>query len=190
MGLFRLVPRSGCNWVLTHWGVFPCTIHIDALVPRRSITAGVPGPRRNADDRDAGWFAPVATRRRPNFAAFRGGFAMPRCTCRVDNLPDLLRGPLWAVVNAGMRSWAAGWSGAGTRRILVPVYEVPGRSGSGPRSGSGAQVRQRELGGIVQEPRRTRPGRFGAIRFPADPARPDRRRLRVASAMAIAYSAL
>src|SRR5579859_447654 len=27
--------------------------------------AGVPGPRRNADDCDAGWFAPVATRRRP-----------------------------------------------------------------------------------------------------------------------------
>src|SRR6266851_1203007 len=28
--------------------------------------AGVPGPRRNADECDAGWFAPVATRRRPN----------------------------------------------------------------------------------------------------------------------------
>src|SRR5437868_455047 len=35
-----------------------------ALVPRRSTTAGVPGPRRNADECDAGWFAPVATRRR------------------------------------------------------------------------------------------------------------------------------
>src|SRR5581483_5411283 len=66
-----LVPRSGCNWVLTHWGVFPCTIHIDALVPRRSITAGVPGPRRNADERDAGWFAPVATRRRPMLGPLR-----------------------------------------------------------------------------------------------------------------------
>src|SRR5262249_26499411 len=31
--------------------------------------AGVPGPRRNADDCDAGWFAPVATRRRPIFGA-------------------------------------------------------------------------------------------------------------------------
>ncbi len=50
--------------------LIPCTIHIDALVPRRSITAGVPGPRRNADDRDAGWFAPVATRRRPMLGAF------------------------------------------------------------------------------------------------------------------------
>ncbi len=29
--------------------------------------AGVPGPRRNADDCDAGWFAPVATRRRFTF---------------------------------------------------------------------------------------------------------------------------
>src|SRR6185437_4510299 len=70
LDLLRLVPRSGCNWVLTHWGVFPCTIHIDALVPRRSITAGVPGPRRNADERDAGWFAPVATRRRTMLGAF------------------------------------------------------------------------------------------------------------------------
>jgi len=33
--------------------------------------AGVPGPRRNADDCDAGWFAPVATRRRPIFGAFQ-----------------------------------------------------------------------------------------------------------------------
>ena len=33
--------------------------------------AGVPGPRRNADDCDAGWFAPVATRRRSIFSAFQ-----------------------------------------------------------------------------------------------------------------------
>src|SRR5579859_165179 len=32
--------------------------------------AGVPGPRRNADDCDAGWFAPVATRRRPMLRPF------------------------------------------------------------------------------------------------------------------------
>jgi hypothetical protein len=36
-----------------------------ALVPRWGTVAGVPGPRRSADERDAGWFAPVATRRRP-----------------------------------------------------------------------------------------------------------------------------
>src|SRR5580698_8369019 len=58
IGQLSAVPRSGCNWVLTHWGVFACSIHSGALVPRRS-----------ADDRDAGWFAPVATRRRPIFAA-------------------------------------------------------------------------------------------------------------------------
>src|SRR5215472_13973883 len=40
-------------------------MHTGALVPRRSTAAGVPGPRRNADECDAGWFAPVATRRRP-----------------------------------------------------------------------------------------------------------------------------
>src|SRR5580658_3613137 len=69
IGQLSAVPRSGCNWVLTHRGVFACSIHSGALVPRRSTIAGVPGPRRNADDRDAGWFAPVATRRRPIFAA-------------------------------------------------------------------------------------------------------------------------
>ena len=40
--------------------------------------AGVPGPRRNADECDAGWFAPVATRRRPLLADFSVGFAMAR----------------------------------------------------------------------------------------------------------------
>ena len=30
--------------------------------PPSGTTAGVPGPRGNADDSDAGWFAPVATR--------------------------------------------------------------------------------------------------------------------------------
>src|SRR6266571_4319203 len=40
-----------------------------ALVPRRGTVAGVPGPRRSADECDAGWFAPVATRRRSIFSA-------------------------------------------------------------------------------------------------------------------------
>src|ERR1700753_3907158 len=60
----RTDPRWARNWVLTHTGGFPCSIHIGALVPRRGTAAGVPGPRRNADECDAGWFAPVATRRR------------------------------------------------------------------------------------------------------------------------------
>jgi hypothetical protein len=41
--------------------------------------AGVPGPRRNADDCDAGWFAPVATRRRPNARPLRGLASGSRC---------------------------------------------------------------------------------------------------------------
>ena len=49
-----------------------------ALVPRRGTVAGVPGPRRSADECDAGWFAPVATRRRSNSAACRlPGLAEP-----------------------------------------------------------------------------------------------------------------
>ncbi len=45
-------------------------MHTGALVPRRGTTAGVPGPRRNADECDAGWFAPVATRRRSMLGLF------------------------------------------------------------------------------------------------------------------------
>ncbi len=56
--------RWACSRVLTHKGGVPCNMHTGALVPRRGTTAGVPGPRRNADECDAGWFAPVATRRR------------------------------------------------------------------------------------------------------------------------------
>jgi len=58
--------------------------------------AGVPGPRRNADDCDAGWFAPVATRRRPVFAAL-GGFALARSSCpggRPPGAPDVRPGGL------------------------------------------------------------------------------------------------
>src|ERR1700733_11589125 len=53
------------NPLLTHMGEVRCNMLTGALVPRWGTVAGVPGPRRSADDRDAGWFAPVATRRRP-----------------------------------------------------------------------------------------------------------------------------
>src|SRR5579875_4177144 len=48
-------------------GPVRCNMHTGALVPRWGTVAGVPGPRRNADECDAGWFAPVATRRRSLF---------------------------------------------------------------------------------------------------------------------------
>ena len=53
--------------LLTHMGEVRCNMLTGALVPRWGTVAGVPGPRRSADERDAGWFAPVATRRRPLF---------------------------------------------------------------------------------------------------------------------------
>ncbi len=53
------------NQVLTHKGGFRCNMHMVLWSPV-GAPAGVPGPRRNADECDAGWFAPVATRRRPN----------------------------------------------------------------------------------------------------------------------------
>src|SRR5579859_3721586 len=46
-------------------GAVRCNMLTGALVPRWGTVAGVPGPRRSADECDAGWFAPVATRRRP-----------------------------------------------------------------------------------------------------------------------------
>jgi hypothetical protein len=39
--------------------------------PAGAPIAGVPGPRRSADECDAGWFAPVATRRRFMFGGLR-----------------------------------------------------------------------------------------------------------------------
>src|SRR5262249_59784391 len=54
------------NPVLTHKGGFRCNMHT-VLWCGVGAPAGVPGPRRNADECDAGWFAPVATRRRPIF---------------------------------------------------------------------------------------------------------------------------
>src|SRR6202167_3259084 len=107
IGQLSAVPRSGCNWVLTHWGVFACSIHSGALVPRRSAAAGVPGPRRNADDRDAGWFAPVATRRRPNFAGLSGAASLlARSVGPGDDPPEP---PEWRT-----RRWVAGrrWPGS------------------------------------------------------------------------------
>src|ERR1700735_2825098 len=64
------IPRWASRRVLTHKGGVPCNMHTGALVPRRSTAAGVPGPRRNADECDAGWFAPVATRRRSMLGPF------------------------------------------------------------------------------------------------------------------------
>jgi hypothetical protein len=39
--------------------------------PAGAPIAGVPGPRRSADECDAGWFAPVATRRRSMLGLFQ-----------------------------------------------------------------------------------------------------------------------
>jgi hypothetical protein len=55
--------------------------------------AGVPGPRRNADECDAGWFAPVATRRRPNLRRLSGAFAKGSQSPRADD-------PRWVLGHA------------------------------------------------------------------------------------------
>src|SRR5262245_16309275 len=60
-----IIHRFASNPVLTHMGEVRCNMLTGALVPRWGTVAGVPGPRRSADECDAGWFAPVATRRRP-----------------------------------------------------------------------------------------------------------------------------
>src|ERR1035438_9975192 len=100
---------DGLIYTVTHQGAFPCNIHSGALVPRRSTTAGVPGPRRNADERDAGWFAPVATRRRPKLAAFNGSSGVARNAFRGTN-PASPPGPPRGPLPAGAFSR---WRGAG-----------------------------------------------------------------------------
>jgi len=69
--------------------------------------AGVPGPRRNADDCDAGWFAPVATRRRPIFGAFQA--PSPRLAVFPGGTPP--GAPRWAVGPGRLRLRPSLWSG-------------------------------------------------------------------------------
>ena len=59
-----------CSWVVCSEGQIVVSFK-PVLWSPVGAPAGVPGPRRNADDCDAGWFAPVATRRRPIFGAFQ-----------------------------------------------------------------------------------------------------------------------
>ena len=79
--------------------------------------AGVPGPRRNADDCDAGWFAPVATRRRPIFGAFQA--PSPRLAVSPGGRPP------------GAPRWAAG---SGRHPLTAQVL---GGSPRGPEGASG-----------------------------------------------------
>src|SRR5262249_50298060 len=97
------VSHTPSNPVLTHMGVVRCNMHTGALVPRRSTVAGVPGPRRSADECDAGWFAPVATRRRSILAGLLGpGSLRARSFCPGGDPPDPHGKPwLWL-------SWAHG----------------------------------------------------------------------------------
>jgi hypothetical protein len=62
--------RTALRNRLTRTGGFRCKLQAVLWSPV-GAPAGVPGPRRNADECDAGWFAPVATRRRSMFAARR-----------------------------------------------------------------------------------------------------------------------
>jgi len=84
--------------------------------------AGVPGPRRNADDCDAGWFAPVATRRRPIFGALSGRLR------RGSQSPPGGRPP-------GTPRW-------GATAAVLPLGPRS-RAGARPRSRAGARPRSR-----------------------------------------------
>jgi hypothetical protein len=102
----RTVSGTRLSAGLMHRGWFGVSIQ-PVLWSPVGAPAGVPGPRRNADDCDAGWFAPVATRRRfmfgalwvpsPWLAIFPGGRLPDH---RWDGCPRLLsvaalvRGPL------------------------------------------------------------------------------------------------
>src|SRR5262245_5465622 len=145
--------------------------------------AGVPGPRRNADECDAGWFAPVATRRRPIFAGlwpaspwlavfFRGDTPRTPLSPYLGGglLPRLRRWP------AGWGRWPGGWDAGHLRRLGAwpPAESCRGRAGSLPlaasvgarRSGWGRAGR---AGGIRGQAR-------GGIRGTGSGAWPGRRR--------------
>src|SRR5260370_9530506 len=65
LGLASHHPQIRFYPVLTHMGAVRGNMLTGALVPRWGTVAGVPGPRRRADESDAGGFAPVATPGRP-----------------------------------------------------------------------------------------------------------------------------
>jgi hypothetical protein len=108
--------------------------------------AGVPGPRRNADDCDAGWFAPVATRRRPIFGALWApsrwlavspGGTTPRnppMGCRVRSAPSFGPGagrvPCGPEGRSGARNLLC--TGRGPARVPEPaMYRARSRPGPG-----------------------------------------------------------
>src|SRR5579859_873075 len=78
--------------------------------------AGVPGPRRNADDCDAGWFAPVATRRRPMLGPLPGASPMARSIPRGDDPPNPPGVALCPAPSRGPRRWLAVSPGGTTPR--------------------------------------------------------------------------
>jgi hypothetical protein len=95
--------------------------------------AGVPGPRRNADDCDAGWFAPVATRRRPMLDPF-GASPGARNPSRGDDPPEPPDGTP-TPVGRSLQPWFVGlFSAIGRLGLMVCLDIIVGwlsvRSGS------------------------------------------------------------
>jgi hypothetical protein len=123
----RKTPRRAAtgNPVLTHKGGFRCNMHTVLWSPV-GAPAGVPGPRRNADECDAGWFAPVATRRRPIFVGLLADFATARSVFPGGYPPEPPGRPTpWAV----LVGWPPGWSGR-----WPPAESRPGTTCPGPVS--------------------------------------------------------
>jgi hypothetical protein len=105
-----------------------------ALVPRRSTCAGVPGPRRSADECDAGWFAPVATRRRSSFS---GKLLLPR--------GDRPRRAHARRQPPGQRPGFAGWPRPPRHTRRIRTFRTPGhRPGAGgdPARSTGRRARR------------------------------------------------
>jgi len=97
--------------------------------------AGVPGPRRNADECDAGWFAPVATRRRPIFGDIyrlrRPPWYFPGCAPGPQAGPSSPPGP-----GAATAPLAGPWPPCprlqGLCRPPIPTCGALSRPGHGP----------------------------------------------------------
>ena len=119
-------------------GVFGVTF-IPVLWSPAGASAGVPGPRRNADECDAGWFAPVATRRRsisgdprPGPALSRRRWSPPaprrRCVRAVrdapghpsESKPGLVQTALLQPSPAPARIWMS----AGSRLVSLATYRL------------------------------------------------------------------
>src|SRR5580700_2077653 len=114
--------------------------------PAGAPIAGVPGPRRSADECDAGWFAPVATRRRSMF----GGLRPPSHRLAVLQTSASLYARGFLSPRLRLAVSARGDPPTTAARLYAAIYEDSAVAQSGRRSRSRLLAKLRPAGVLRQ----------------------------------------